>query len=309
MKRISIMFILLVLVGLKCYSQDCDIRLMAINVEDEKAPAAANEYLYNRLCSAVNGEGIAASGNYAQFFIAAKALPTYEQVVPGAPAKTALILSLDLFVGDYFGEKVFDRISLEIRGAGESHERAFLNAYRSLNGKNKQISDFLIRAKERIVNYYDSEYANIIKESERLAQLRDYPRALFLLSSVPICCKGYDAVSKELVKVYKEYINYSCDKLLIKARNAWASSPDVHGAELAGEILNQIEPDAECYGEGEKLYKEIKEKVKVDWNFEMRQKYSDAVDIQKQIIDAAKAVGVAYGKGQQAKTTNIMWLR
>ncbi|HJD94149.1 MAG TPA: hypothetical protein K8W07_04110 [Bacteroides togonis] len=309
MKQTSFIFILLLLLGVKGYSQDCDIQLMAINAGDDKTPSAANEYLFNRLCTAVNGEGIAATGRYAQFFIAAKALPIYEQVVPGAPAKTALTLSLSLYIGDYFGEKVFDRISIEIKGVGESRERAFLNAYRALNGNNKQIADFLQRGKERIMNYYNTEYGNIIKEAKRAAQLRDYPRALFLLSSVPVCCKGYEQVSGELVKSYKEYINYSCDKLLMEARNAWAASPDRDGAELVGEILNQLEPDAACYDEAMSLYKEVKAKVKDDWNFEMRQKYTDAVSIRKQVIEAARAVGVAYGNGQQPKTTNIMWLR
>lgn len=308
MKRILFLAILL-WVGLGGYSQNCDIHLMAIDAGDDKTPEAANEYLYNRLCSLVSSDGITASGDYAQFFIAARALPLYEQVVPGAPVKTALTLSLSLYIGDYFGEKVFDRLSLEIRGVGESRERAFLNAYRSINSNNGKVADFLRKGKERIVRYYDTEYVNIMKEARRAAQLRHYEHALFLLGAVPVCSKGYESVSSELVKIYKEYINYSCDKLLMQARTIWAASPDASGAEQVGEILNQLEPDASCYGEAMSLYKEIKAKVKDDWNFEIRQKYTDAVNIRKQIIEAARAVGVAYGKGQQPQTTNLMWLR
>lgn len=310
MKRLFSLFVLMCLVAFKGYSQDCEIHLMAIDSgQDKDTPASAKEYLYNRLCTAVSSDGVSASGDYAQFFVAAKALPLYEQVVTGAPAKTALTLSLSLYIGDYFGEKVFDRISFEIRGVGESRERAYLNAFRSLNGSNGQIAGFLKNGKKRILDYYDAEYGNIIKEAKRSAQLRDYQRSLFLLSSVPVCCSGYDAVSDELVKLYKEYINYSCDRLLMQARNAWAVSPDQTGAEEVAEILNMLEPDASCYGEAMSLYKEVKAKMKDDWNFEMRQKYNDEIAIRKQIIDAARAVGVAFGKGQQPKTTNLMWLK
>lgn len=308
--RKVVLSLIVACMGLGAYAQDCDIHLMAISVDQEdKTPASANEYLFNRLCSAVSSDGISASAQYAQFFVAAKGLVLYEQVVPGAPAQTALTLSLNLYIGDYWGEKVFTRTSFEIRGVGESRERAYLNAYRSLNRNNARLTDFLAEGKKHILDYYDAEYANIQKEAARAVQLKEYQKALFLLSSVPVCCKGYDAVSEDLVRTYREYINYSCDKLLMEARTAWAVNPDQYGAEQVAEILNQLEPDASCYDDAMALYKEVKAKIKDDWNFEMRRKYEDKIAIRKQIIEAARAVGVAYGKGQQPTTTNIMWLK
>lgn len=310
MKRIFIIGVVLSLLSSPSFAQECDIHLMAIEAgQDKRMPEAAAEYLFNRLCTAVSSDGISASSQYAQFFIAAKVLPLYQQVVPGAPARTALTLSLNLYIGDYWGEKVFDRLSFELRGAGESLERAYLNAFRSLNKNNAKIADFLQKGKTRIIDYYDAEFNNIIKEARRAAGLRNYERALFLLTSVPVCSRGYETVSDELVKTYREYINYSCDRLLMEARNAWAVSPDRRGAAEVARILNQLEPEASCYDEALALYKEVKAKMKDDWNFEMRQKYNDAVDIRKQVIEAARAVGVAYGEGQQPQTTNVMWLR
>ena len=57
------------------------------------------------------------------------------------------------------------------------------------------------------------------------------------------------------------------------------------------------------------LYKDIKAKMKDDWNFEMREKYKDDIALRKQAIEAARAVGVAFGEGQQPQTTNLMWMR
>lgn len=310
MKRFLLISLLSCLLGGMACAQDCDIHLMAIEANpDGEMPEAAGEYLFNRLCTAVTGDGISATGQYAQFFIAAKALPLYEQAVTGAPVKTALTLSLNLYIGDYWGEKVFDRMSLEIRGVGESRERAYLNAFRSLNKNNQQVANFLEKGKQRIIAYYDAEYNNIIREAQRESALRNYERALFLLGAVPVCCNGYDAVADELVKTYHEYIDYNCDRLLMRARNAWAVHPDQRGAAEAARILNQLEPDAACYGDAMDLYREIKDKMKDDWNFEMREKYKDSIKLRKQTIEAARAVGVAFGEGQQPQTTNLMWMR
>ena len=310
MKRFLLISLLSCLLGGMACAQDCDIHLMAIEANpDGEMPEAAGEYLFNRLCTAVTGDGISATGQYAQFFIAAKALPLYEQAVTGAPVKTALTLSLNLYIGDYWGEKVFDRMSLEIRGVGESRERAYLNAFRSLNKNNQQVANFLEKGKQRIIAYYDAEYNNIIREAQRESALRNYERALFLLGAVPVCCNGYDAVADELVKTYHEYLDYTCDRLLMQARNAWAVHPDQRGAAEAARILNQLEPDAACYGDAMDLYREIKDKMKDDWNFEMREKYKDSIELRKQTIEAARAVGVAFGEGQQPQTTNLMWMR
>ena len=45
-----------------------------------------------------------------------------------------------------------------------------------------------------------------------------------------------------------------------------------------------------------------------DWDFENREKYKDEAGLKKQRIEAARAIGVAFGNGQQPVTTNITWL-
>ena len=41
----------------------------------------------------------------------------------------------------------------------------------------------------------------------------------------------------------------------------------------------------------------------------MRQKYQDNIQLEKDRIKAAMAVGVAYGNHQQPTKTNLMWLK
>ena len=57
------------------------------------------------------------------------------------------------------------------------------------------------------------------------------------------------------------------------------------------------------------MMSEIKKQVRSDIDFEVRQKYNDSVETERARIEAIRAIGVAYGKGQQPTTTNLMWLR
>ena len=83
----------------------------------------------------------------------------------------------------------------------------------------------------------------------------------------------------------------------------------IDGARLVAPIIAQIDPESSCYGDTQKLLAEIKAQVRSDIDFEVREKYHDQIDIQKQTIECARAVGVAFGKGQQPQTTNILWAR
>ena len=99
-----------------------------------------------------------------------------------------------------------------------------------------------------------------------------------------------------------------CRINLANARTAWFSKQSAEGAEEAGRYLSQILPDAGCYQDAVKLYEEIKSRVDEDLRFEMK-KYDDAVNLESKRIEAMKQIGVAYGKGQQPSTTNILGLR
>ena len=97
--------------------------------------------------------------------------------------------------------------------------------------------------------------------------------------------------------------------LLTRARALWAAGQDQNTAYEVCSLLAQIDPDAACYADAAKLMTEVKRQVRSDIDFEMRQKYNDQVKIERERIAAIRAIGVAYGKGQQPTTTNLMFLR
>ena len=289
----------------------CDLHLMAIVLPEQgKAmPGNASELLENKLCAAISNEDVHANTDYAHFFVAAKVNTLSKEILPGPPENTAVLLSVTLQVGDLIGEKVFASQSFELKGVGNSEERAYTNAFRYLKADNPKIKTLVSEGKTKIIDYFNRNFQNIVNKAQQCADMKQYEQALYYISAVPECCNRYPEASKLTLTLYKKFIDENCRVLVNQARSIWMKSPDADGANEIATILTQIDPDAACYGEAMAIYKEVKEKIKDDWNFEMRQKYNDAISIERDKIEAARAVGVAYGNGQKEQTTNLMWLR
>lgn len=289
----------------------CDLHLMAIVIPEQgKAmPGNAAELLENKLCAAISNEDVHTNMDYAHFFVAAKVNILSQEVLPGPPENTAVMLAITLQVGDLIGEKIFASQTLELKGVGNSEERAFTNAFRYLKADNPKIKTLVLEGKAKIIDYFNRNFQNIVNKAQQFAAMKKYEEALYYIAAVPECCNRYPEASQLTLTLYKKYIDENCRILVNEARSIWMRSPDVDGANEIATILTQIDPDAACYGEAMALYKEVKAKIKDDWNFEMRQKYNDAIGIVKSKIEAARAIGVAYGNGQKEQTTNIMWLR
>lgn len=297
-------------VGVSAQEKQCDLHLMAFVAPQEKTiPESVSNLLFNKLCTAISGADVYADADYSRFFVSAKVSTLFKEELPGPPISTAVTISVRLYVGDYFGEKVFDTAELELKGAGTSTERAYINALRGLKSGNVKIKQLIVNGKSKIIDYYDHNYKRLLAKAQQCASMKQDAEALFYISSIPECCVGYADASRMTLNYYKQYIDNNCQKLVTRARTAWMQSPDGIGAEEVADCLNQIDPDAACYSDAMALYKEVKETMKNNWAFEMRQKYSDALTVEKQKIEAARAVGVAFGNGQKPQTTNIMWLK
>lgn len=197
---------------------------------------------------------------------------------------------------------------MDVKGVGTNINRAYINAFRAINGNNVKIQEFIREGKEKIISWYNSNYRQILVKAQKSASMHEYDAALYYVTSIPECCVGYEEASKLIDTYYTQYVNYNCQLIMQYARSEWTKSPDAEGASKAFDWLVFIEPGSSCEGEAKALYNEIKQKVTSDWDFENREKYKDEAGLKKQRIEAARAIGVAFGNGQQPVTTNITWL-
>lgn len=289
---------------------DCEVNVAVLAApQPENVPEGTSQYLTTRLTQAATKNGIAADISASNFFITGKFNHILEDVLPGPPMQTALHTVLTLYAGNVNDHTIYAMKTFELRGVGTSTERAFINAMRTINAQNREVAAFVDEATGKIIDYYDKNYPAIIERANRASSLHHYEEAIYLLTQIPECCKGYGKVTPLVDKAYQDYIDYVGTKLLTAARAEWSRSPNEQGAKLAFANLVQIEPESSAYPGAEKLTAEIKASIKSDRDFELREKYHDSVDLARRRIEAARAIGVAFGTGQQPTTTNLMWLR
>lgn len=299
-------------VGATCIgmAQDCNINLCVVDAQQtEDVPDATIDFLNARLVQIANIDGIATDPLQSQFFLTGKFNHIVEDVVAGPPMQTALQTQLTLYIGDVHSKTTYSSITLDLRGVGTSDQRAFINALKLVNAKNSQIQQFLNKGRQKIVNYYNNNYPQILRQAEQAAALHKYDEALWHLVSVPECCEGYNSVKAYIDEYFTQYINREGTRLLTAAKAAWSTHPDQSGAQKAFSFLVQIDPESIAYPDALALTDEIQQSVQSDREFELRKKYNDKIELERSRIEGARAVGVAFGEGQQPTTTNITWLR
>ncbi|MCQ2341868.1 MAG: hypothetical protein MJZ75_00030 [Paludibacteraceae bacterium] len=293
-----------------CLIAQTEFMPLTVAVEDltEPFPETAKVQVANKLNQLLAQNGIASLDNNGQFVLTVFMVPQDKDVLPGPPMQIIESMDATFYVADVAQKIVLSTASQTIKGVGRSETRAYMDALKHLNTNSPAMAKFIQDGKNKIIAYYDSEAPRIIKEAMALSEMHEYERALSMVMVIPSQCKHYDEAIKSGLAIFHAYQDYQCVQNLQKARMAWAAEQNATGAHKAGVYLAEIYPDAACYGEAMDVYKEIKAKVLDDWKFEMK-KYQDSVDLEKQRIDAARQVGIAYGNHQQPVSTNIGFLR
>lgn len=274
----------------------------------EPFPATAKVQLEHKLSGLLTSNGIVSQDYMGQFFITATATPLTKDILGTAPTQIAETMEITFYIADYFNQIVFSSITISTKGVGSTDAKAYMDALKRINVQSKEMRKFVNEGKAKIVAYYDEQAPILLKKAAVLAEQKQYEEAMFICSTIPAESKFFDEATAKGIEFYRAYYSLECQKNLNLAKMAWAAEQNADGAYAAGEYLALIYPDAPCYEEAEKLYKEIKAKVLDDWKFEIK-KYQDGVDLSRLQVNAWREVGVAFGKGQQPTTTNLSWLR
>ena len=287
--------------GAKAQSDADRISMNAV-VQENGIPQEACRMLENKLTQAIASNGFADNGYAERFVLAAKVDITSKDIVPTTPARISQKMEVTLMAGDIVENKVFSTCTFSLAGIGTNETKAFISAFSRLNPKQKDLQAMLVEAKENIVDYYTSHCDEIIQNARTLAGMQKYDEAIFRLMSVPnVCSDCYALCQQTAVSLYTQKINAEGTALLNEAKTVWMKQPDEAGAQKVAALINQIAPEASNYKEVEALRKTVANKLEADarkaWDFEMK-KYQDQQAFKRSIVDACKAVGVAFGKGQ-----------
>lgn len=294
----------------KFIAQECELPMAVVLMEQtEQVPDGASDVLNNALTRMAVANGISTNLQTAQFVLAARIDVLDKSIVAGPPTKISYNLGITLYIADVYNKQKFASAYIEVNGVGNNETKAFTNAFRQVSSKNYNVRQLLSTGKKKILNYYDTQYINILKEANRKADMREYEEAIALATSIPTCSKGGDKAKTEGLKFYNLYRDHYNLQILNKARGIWSANQNAEAAREVADLLFEIDPEAACYKEALNLCKEIKSQVRSDLDLEMREKYRDQVKLEEHRIASMRAIGVAWGNGQKPKTTNINWLK
>ncbi|HPI45468.1 MAG TPA: hypothetical protein PLH91_09565, partial [Tenuifilaceae bacterium] len=252
-----------------------------------------------------NGLGAAASNP--RFCIVPAVNVLSKEITPTAPPMQALNLDVTFYIVDAASQTIFSQTNIQVKGVGQTEDKAYMQALKNLNVKAGQFKGFVESGKEKILEYYNSQCDVVLKGAQALAGQKKYEESLFTLLSVPdVCRECFDKSMDLSVDIYKQYANYKCTEYMSGAKAAWANM----NADKAAEFLGKITPDMECYEQAVKLTDEITQKQLADganvWQFKMKQ-YDDSVEKEKMMIQAGKEVAVSWAYWGQGKHFNWDW--
>lgn len=292
------------------YAQEC-VMPISIQLDEDftNIPTAANTVLYQTLSRMITEKGFTTESPTTPFVLTAHCDVLDKSNLPGPPVQTVYNLGITFYMADTYTQKKFANAYITLDGVGTGEVKSYINAFRHISANNKEILNLINTGKKKMMEYYNTQYPNIIKEAQRLVSLQNYEEALAMVLSIPICSNGGEEATKYGLQLYTKYLDRMNLFLLNRARALWAAGQDQETAYQVCAMLAQIDPDAACYAEAKALMKEVKAQVRSDIDLEMREKYYDQIQLEKSRIEAARAVGVAYGNHQKPTTTSLMWLR
>ena len=206
----------------------------------ETYPSQVEPLLRNKLMQMATENGMAGAGFDDRFIITAHVQPIAQEQTATIPAKTAIRLSVTLYVGDGIDGTLYAQHEAEVRGIGSNESQAWQNALRRLQPRDAQIQAFVEKGRQRIVDYYDRMAQTIITKAKTLAKSTQYDEAIATLLTIPAASKAYGEAQQLIAQYGQPAIENANRQLLAKANAAWSAQPNEDGAAKARALLAQV---------------------------------------------------------------------
>lgn len=280
--------------------------------KDMAVSSEAKNLLSTKLNQITSNNGMGGSQVNPRFIITANVNVGTKDIIAGPPQMIAQNIDITLFVGDALTNTIFSNVTLSLKGVGTNENKAFIEAFKTINPKNKEVVAFLEEGKKKIISYYTTQCDFIIKDAQTLVKQEKYDEAIYQLALVPeVCQECYFKCLDTLSSIYQQKIDNDCKVKLNDAKVTWTAAQNPNGAEKAGDILSTINPMSSCQNEVTTLIKAIDAKLKADekarWAFKMKQ-YADKIAAQNEQIRIAEEKGQrddTYRENQSARNYEL----
>jgi hypothetical protein len=300
--------LILILFSENSFSQNNDIGKITLSVvvpENIEGLDKSNVYkIETKISQIVSSSGLSSFGYNNNFIIYPKFIITDEKKSEnGMENLTFIECEFILVIKQVDNNMVYSTCNLPIKGYGNSKQNAINNAINKILINNEVFSRFIDKGKLRIVEYYNSRCNDLVIQADGMAKRQDYEQAIALLLSIPSEVSCFSKVQNKTIEIYKNYQTFRCGGLLQQARTDAAQND--FNSSLNN--LSQIDPASKCGAEAKALIGKIEGKIDI----ENRQKwqaamliYKDAVQLEKQRINAVRDIAVEYARNQPKPPTN-----
>lgn len=307
MKKL-ILIIVIFIVSISSAQENTSIGKIALSVvlpeNIEGMDSSNNSKLESKIIQIVSNSGLAANGYNSNFIIYPK-LAIYDNKVveSGMQDITVFNLDLTLIIKQVDNNMIYSSCNTSIKGYGYSKQIAISNAISKIKINDTIFIDFIDKGKKRIIEYYESRCNDLIVQADGLSKRQSYEEAITLLLSIPSEVSCFSKIQNKTIEIYKNYQTYRCGSLLQQAK-ALASQNDFYGSL---NYLSQIDPGSKCGAESKDLMTKIENKIDAEnrqrWQAAMII-YKDAVQLEKQRINAIRDIAVEYARNQPKPPTN-----
>lgn len=331
MKKYLIIISLLCVLTANAQERFDDIGRITIHAyvpSNEKLPPESQKLLETKLSQIITANGISDNENCVRFVMTAKINVISKDIVAGPPQRISQKLDITIHLGDIEAGKVYAQTTVSAMGIGQSLEKSYISAFKTINPKNATITAFIQEGKQKIIKYYQTNCEDVIAEARKQASLQNYEDALMMLSSIPdVCSACFDEASQIAAPIYNNMIEARGAECLNEARTIWAKNPTKAGAQEAARLLSQINFAASCQPKAAALMKEITAKMneidRREWKHQMQvyqdnlekekrqwtqhvREYEDRVQTQRMYLKACRDVAITYAKNQPKVITRVV---
>ena len=296
-KALAILFCLASIIAIG-QNKDYAINLGAyVPDQIENVPSSAKKMLLNKLGQLVTANGISSNGYNSRFIITPNIVVATKEIMPTSPVKVVLVLDVTLYIGDGIAGTLYASETFNVKGVGTTETKAYMQALKRLKPKNEAMQSFLTRGKDKIIDYYNSNCAQITKESEVLENSGQLEEALGIMLSIPASSTCFEKSQSKTKALFIKAMNRDCKLRLIEAQAIWTANQDIEAANEAARILSSVQPEANCFNSVKTLFSKIEARVKDlqdrDWNYKLK-----VLDATKSYYDSAFEVSMARAKNQ-----------
>ncbi len=153
-------------------------------------------------------------------------------ITTAPPILHTIELSITLFITGYDVSSTFGSYSFTVKGAGNTYEKAYIDAMKRINPSNAVLQDYIVSTKSKIRKYYTENCDYLMNEAESIAQrtnindegYNSFIKSINILTQISkVNPKCYSEASDKVQDIYERYRKFACSYYLTMAKIQWTA--------------------------------------------------------------------------------------